>query len=379
VEGVNITEAIASQRELLLGFGGHPMAAGLSMDSESIPVFRRGIGRYTAKTYGAVPAKASLAIDAVLRLGDLTLDLVTDLERLAPFGAGNPPLTLAIPRLEILNATTIGRDGSHLQIQVKDEADQVRRVLWWGGADWPMPEGLFDLACTVRASNFRGQRDVQVEWIDARPVAPESITLRRARVILDQRALDHPIPVLRNLLEELARDGVIVWAEGEARERLSALDIPCADRSALAPASAMILWSAPPGRAELDAALETVKPQTVILFGLEPAPTAPEAFLKRIAGLAKYTIDQLGGEAPLTRLAAAAGQREATTRLGIRWLEERGLLRASEPQPGVLRLQTGLGVATGVETTLFRQISRLLEETAAYQRYFQTADKDNLL
>lgn len=91
IDGCNVTAAIATQREMLINFGGHPMAAGLTIDPERIPEFRRALSRTVSEMLGEVKDRAILQIDGYLSLGDLSLDLVEDLERLAPFGPGNPP------------------------------------------------------------------------------------------------------------------------------------------------------------------------------------------------------------------------------------------------------------------------------------------------
>ncbi len=389
IEGINITEAIASQKALLHGYGGHPMAAGLSLDPANLPAFRRGLSRYVEKALGgAAPPRPTLAIDGQLTLSDLTLDLVADLERLAPFGAGNPPLVLCIPRLNVLASSTIGRDGGHLQVVVKDEFDQTRRVLWWGGADWPLPEGPFDLACVVRASNYRGQRDVQVEWIDARPVEAPEIDLRRRLAVIDQRGLDHPVPVLQQLVAdasgsaEAGADGssprVAIWGEAEAREKLEAAGLPARDRTHLEHAGTLIIWTTPPGRGEIQAALDAVQPHTVIIFSVNPADTGVEAFLKRLAGLVKFAREKIGGTVELARLASATAQRETAVRLGLQWLEARGMVGA-KVQDGQVQLGDPPAADAAKAESILAQLRTLLDETAAYRRYFKISDKENLL
>ncbi len=374
VEGVNITAAIASQQQLLLGFGGHPMAAGLSLDPANLTALRHGLSRYVEQITGGVTPRPTLPIDGQLTLADLSLALVADLERLAPFGPGNPPLTLVIPRLSILSSSTIGREGDHLQITVKDEHDQAQRVIWWRGAGWPLPEGVFDLACTVRASDFRGQRDVQVEWVDARPVAEAVLDLRPRLTIIDQRGLDHPIPVLQSLLSETP---ALIWAEAEAGERLAQAHLTVSDRTHLTSAETLVIWSTPPGRSELQAALAAVQPQTVIIFSVDPANGSPAGFLKRLAGLAKYTLEKHNGQVSLARLAAATAQRESAVKLGLHWLQARGLFQCAFQAEGQVELTPGQGRDVQKTTLLEDQIRSLLEETAAYRNYFKKAEKEN--
>ena len=76
VEGLHITEAIAAQKDLLLGFGGHPMAAGLSLEQENLPAFRKGLGKTIESMLGdVVYEEPSLQIDAWMPLDELTLEL----------------------------------------------------------------------------------------------------------------------------------------------------------------------------------------------------------------------------------------------------------------------------------------------------------------
>jgi single-stranded-DNA-specific exonuclease len=293
------------------------------------------------------------------------------MERLAPVGPGNPPLVLMVPRLAIQSSSTIGRDGDHLQVMVKDEQDNTQRVIWWRGAGWPLPEGIFDLACVVRASNYRGQRGVQVEWKDARPVVETGeITLSSPISIIDQRDIAHPLPVLQQILAETL---AVVWGEVEARDRLP----QSLDRSQLTPADTLIVWTTPPGRAELQAAIDRVHPKNVVIFAVDPEAAGPEAFLKRLAGLVKFALEKLDGRADLSRLSAATGQREPAVRLGLKWMEQRGMLQAKE-ESGIILLQAARGDALPEAEKTLAHLRALLEETIAYRRYFHTAEKENL-
>ncbi len=109
IEGLHITEAIASQKELLRGFGGHPMAAGMALEADKLTDFRRGLGQAIEKQLGeVVREEPTLQIDAWLGLNELNLELARSLEMLAPFGAGNPSLVLASRDVRMKSVSTIG-------------------------------------------------------------------------------------------------------------------------------------------------------------------------------------------------------------------------------------------------------------------------------
>jgi hypothetical protein len=180
---------------------------------------------------GSAQPEILLPIDGYLPLSALNLDLVADLERLAPFGPGNPPLTLASRGLVLNGYSAIGRNGEHLLLTVEDETGAAQRAIWWQGAGWPLPEGRFDLAYTVRASTYRGQRDVQVEWVDYRLVeqaAPSIQSKRQVTEVVDYRAETHPLPILQHLAAE---GNLQVWCEARSLEKLASLDATLSSRN----------------------------------------------------------------------------------------------------------------------------------------------------
>ncbi|MGI6206696.1 MAG: single-stranded-DNA-specific exonuclease RecJ [Anaerolineae bacterium] len=368
VEGCNITEAIAEQAHLLAGFGGHPMAAGFRLEPESIPAFRQGLAEAVLRMRGrrgeVVP---SLQIDGYLPLEDLTPQLVDDIERLAPFGPGNPSLTLATRNLALKSYSALGRAGEHLQLFVQDGMGTVRRVLWWGGAGSPLPEGPFDLAYTVRASDYRGLREVQIEWVDFRPVEGAR---RRA---LDIAVVDlRPYPDPRAVLEELRRsEDIQVWAEVEGPPG-------SVGRDALVASSALAIWTSPPGPEELRQAIERAGPERVYLFAQDPSTDDLGAFLRRLAGLAKYALRRADGQVSVGALAAATGQREATVRLGLAWLAAHGDVTVTEEESQV-RLSPGTGQPDHQLPQIEMGLRALLDETRAWRRYYQSAPAEGLV
>ncbi|NWF64367.1 MAG: single-stranded-DNA-specific exonuclease RecJ, partial [Chloroflexi bacterium] len=184
IEGLHITEAITTQKDLLLGFGGHPMAAGMALKKDDLPAFRRGLGKAVEKQLGdMVFEEPTLQIDAWLGLNDLNLDLAESLELLAPFGAGNPQLTLATRNVTLKSAITLGKAKEHLRLNVEDENGEIGSFLWWGGAGEELPpkDSKFDIAYTLRATSFRGQRQVTLQFKEFRVTEEKQIKIRESK------------------------------------------------------------------------------------------------------------------------------------------------------------------------------------------------------
>ncbi len=369
VEGVNITAAIAAQKDLLLGFGGHPMAAGLSLAAENLPEFRRRLAGTVEKMSGEVEAEAALQIDAWLDLAQADLNLAEALEQLAPFGPGNEKLVMACRGLTLKSVQEIGRTREHLRLAVSDASGNGRDILWWGGAGEDRPEGKFDLAFTVRASDWRGVRQAQLEFVDFRQQDEKPVEVAPRRLdVVDYRGIRDPQAALRSLPA-----GTLVWAEGEDKKAVAG-----ADRNALKETRRLAIWTAPASTELLRSALERTRPEKLFLFGLPAASDDPKAFLERLTGLAKYALARRGGRTNLAELAAAAAQREVAIRLGLEWLSAKGQL-TFEIEGDDLRLASGDQAANPYALAdLESGIKTVLAEAHAYRDHFARANKDSL-
>ncbi len=380
VEGCDIHAAIAAQGEMLERFGGHPMAAGLSIQPERIPQFRRALSRTVRRMCRGLDRRPPLPIDGYLPLSDLSLDLVAQIERLAPFGPGNPPLTLASRGVMLASQTVIGRSGEHLRLIVEDAEGVAQKVLWWRGAGQGLPEGRFDLAYTVRASDYRGQRDVQVEWVDAREVVqPQAAALPAARVRAQVRVVDYrQEPRPREALDRLraeAGEGLVVWSEAGEKAAVAGRD-----RYELVPAQGLAIWTPPPGAGELRMALEQVAPEVVYLFGVNPGLDRAQPFLERLTGLVKRALSANQGRVSISTLSAATAQREGTVRAGLAWLAARGHVTIREQdEAGWVTLAPGERADAADSTEIADRLRRMLEETRAYRAYLGRADAEGIL
>lgn len=372
VPGCDIHSALKRNADLLLRFGGHPGAAGLSMDPSHLEAFRRGLSRAVEAVWDPAASSPGLQVDAYVSLDQLSLELVSELERLAPFGPANPAVQLATRNLRVEKDAIIGREREHRRLVVADESGVQQTVLWWGGGDQSLPEGRFDLVYALRARDYRGEQQLQVEWIDARPlrsVAAEST--HPALKIVDWRQEPNP----RTGLEALPKQELVVWAEVD--DPGLSRDIRVENRLGLSPSAALIIWTAPPGPVELARAVEAVTPSTVCLVAFEPATDKLRVFLERLMGMVKHDVRTRDGHVNVNRLAAAIGHREPTVRAGLQWLEVRGKLCIVETSEESITLQMGGEPSRdlhGIESRL----RCLFDETAAYRRHFRTAPVEAL-
>jgi single-stranded-DNA-specific exonuclease len=117
VPGFNLYEALARCRDLLVAFGGHPSAAGLTVEESKLPEFRARFTEIAAAWTAESGAMPTINVDAQVHLSQITLQLIQELESLHPFGAGNPEPTLAVRGLEVVETRVVG--DKHLKLRVR--------------------------------------------------------------------------------------------------------------------------------------------------------------------------------------------------------------------------------------------------------------------
>jgi len=372
IEGLNITEAITTQKDLLLGYGGHPMAAGLALPADQLSNFRKGLGKAIEAQLGKiVREEPTLQIDAWLRLDEIDLDFAESLEALAPFGAGNPSLTMATHKVSLRSVATIGKAKEHLRLNVEDESGNVQSILWWGGAGESLPEegSKFDIAYSMRASTFRGAKQITLQFEDFQIVEEAPPELRKRKIeIVDYRL--ESAGALAKIQEQAP--ATQVWAEGADKAKgKSRFELQLADEFAI--------YTTPPSTTELQAALETVRPKKVFLIGVPPASEKADAFLSRLAGLAKYTINQKGGKVTVGELAVVTGQREGAIRLGLEWLAAGGHISIQRDDETVLLFAGNGELNQYLQRELYLAVKGILDETEAYRAHFQRAEAESLM
>ncbi len=373
VEGLHITEAIAAQSDLLLSYGGHPMAAGLSLNPEKLHTFYdRMVWTVEHLLSSARKEEPSLVIDTWVPLSELNPEFAGILEQAAPFGPGNPRIVLASDNLKMDKCVSFGRNQEHRKLTVSDEHGHAQVVTWWDGNSEPMPEGRFDLAYTLRASTFQGGAGFELEYVASHPLAESAQVVEVVKPkVIDHRAEKDPAALLETAR---ALPSTFIWAEGDEKARLNAKD-----SSELTPAENLVIWTIPASPEALHAALEVVQPKTIWLIAADAQTDVSLSFIDRLTGLLKYAIARHNGQVTYQQLAGATAQSVDTVRNGLAWLVARGTVGIRKEANGELLLSSGSSFSDPVGAArLWVEIQGQLAETAAYRAHFRRADKDSL-
>ena len=150
--------ALDACSEHLERFGGHRAAAGLSIAPERLEAFAEAFAAHADATIAEEDLHTPTVVDAVVSAEDLTLALAQELDRLAPFGLGNPDVTLLVPGARPVDPSLVG-DGKHLRFRVRQQGRDAGTAIAFGQAfelDRLRAEGVFDVACRLKENHWNG-------------------------------------------------------------------------------------------------------------------------------------------------------------------------------------------------------------------------------
>jgi len=179
VPGFDIYSAIKSCRDILMNFGGHTYAAGLTMKWENLHEFRRRFQQYVANHILPEQTEATLNIDAVLDFHDITKRLYNDLKRFSPFGAGNPkPTFCTVGVYDYGTSKVVGREQEHIKLELIDSksSNVIGGIAFGqgGAAKYIKSKRSFDIAYTIEENVFKKNLvQLQIEDIRAAEEEPD--------------------------------------------------------------------------------------------------------------------------------------------------------------------------------------------------------------
>ena len=175
VRGVELGPAViaAHQAGLLVNGGGHAMAAGFSVTRDNLTAFTAYLEDHVRRQLGNEPLSASLAFDGVLHPSAATTDLVNMLDRVGPYGAGNPRPRFAVPQVRVVDSGIVGKGHVRCVVTGADGAGRLKAIAF-RSADGPLGRILLEsaglslhLAGQLRGDEWRGKVTPQLFIDDA--------------------------------------------------------------------------------------------------------------------------------------------------------------------------------------------------------------------
>lgn len=164
IDGFSLYDALSYCSDVLVQFGGHTLAAGMSLESEKIPLFREKINEYARMQDMPYPV---LNIDCKLNPASLSTELVPSIKLLEPFGAENPQPLFGLFNMTLTRIQPVG-DGKHLRLSLERNGTSVNAIMFSVTADeFEFSQGdIVDVAVKLDTNAYQGKVQLSIQVKD---------------------------------------------------------------------------------------------------------------------------------------------------------------------------------------------------------------------
>ena len=164
IEAYHMFHALVEVKDLLLKFGGHPMAAGLSIEEANVEAFRRQLNENCTLTEEDMIPK--IVIDVPMPISYINENLIRQLSVLEPFGKGNAKPVFAQKNLRVLKTGIYGKTQNTVKLQLMDESGTVMDGVYWGEAkefaEFARSHGTISVTYYPKINSYMGRDSLQI-------------------------------------------------------------------------------------------------------------------------------------------------------------------------------------------------------------------------
>ena len=190
VDSIDLCTALESSKDHLIQFGGHKLAAGLTIESDKIDAFSKSLCEYvSANSKGDAPSRFDC--DFELGLEDLTISNILDMQKLEPFGTDNAQPSFAVSDLEILSMTGVG-SNKHIKLMCRKSGVELP-VMCFGvsPSDFDYHEGQkIDILCRMEINSYKGTESIQISALDIRAAQNVNNAAQKILQAIKQKEFD---------------------------------------------------------------------------------------------------------------------------------------------------------------------------------------------
>ena len=166
INGFSIFDALCECQHLLVKFGGHDMAAGITLKRENFDEFVTAISAYAKEHISEEQLTPTVKPDVLSDLQEITVTEAFEIEKLGPFGIGNRTPVVQVMSVPIDEVSAMGKEGNHLSMRV---GKKRLRCVWWGQGKFieKLQRGAtVHLIGKIKVNEFRGNCTAELDLID---------------------------------------------------------------------------------------------------------------------------------------------------------------------------------------------------------------------
>jgi len=165
IKGFHLYKALELCKDILINFGGHQLAAGITIEYNKIPEFKSRINKIAQEFINEDELNPELEVDAQISLSDINVNLIKDINVLEPFGSGNPQPVFCSFKNMIYDWQLVGQSREHLKLKIKEE-NKILEGIGFGlskmGSQIFSESKVVDLAFNIELNKWNGSENIQL-------------------------------------------------------------------------------------------------------------------------------------------------------------------------------------------------------------------------
>lgn len=323
VEGISIYDVLSVNSELFDGFGGHAMAGGLSFSTEKVTFeeVKHALNKTINEILDGKKLSPILKVDLQLEPSEIDGNLISDIERLQPFGAANPNPVFVLNNLTLLQKKLMGSNKNHLKLVVEDSQHNTYDCIWWSKGDISLISGdRLDIAFCPQLNTFNGSTTIQLilQDIHAENLKDETENLQKQKSeikIYDHRKKTDIFSSVEDYVKTSSLNIAVFAEENSVLDKLKpykALIEKVFNRQTVQKADAIMFFDYPPSQEIFDEIIKKTTPKVLHFMNYEIKKFDEKDFLKTFSGMLKFAYSNRNGVFDLQRSASFLAQTKET-------------------------------------------------------------------
>lgn len=390
IDGVHLYDVISANSDLLDGFGGHEMAAGLSFSVEKTTFedVKKALNSTINELLDGKTLSPILKVDLELQPSEVDGNLISDIERLQPFGAANPNPIFVLNNLTLLQKKLMGSNKNHLKLTVEDTQNNTYDCIWWSKGDISLTSGdRLDIAFCPQTNTFNGSTTIQLilQDIHADNLQDEEDVPQAKST--DIKIYDH-------------RKKTDIWASVDDYVKTSSLNIAIfAEEKAVLDSlkpyktlaenvfsrqnpkqtDVVMFFDYPASQEIFDEIIQKTSPKFLHFMHYETKKIDEKEFLKTFSGMLKFTYNNKSGVFDIDRSAAFLAQTKETIIELLKVFEECEIIKGINDGSNNYKIKAFLNaeISKTLHTPSYKNFLELVNESQEFKSLLLEAELNN--
>ena len=384
IDGINLYEAISANSELLDGFGGHSLAAGLYFSKTSFEEVKSALCKTIKEMSQGKDLKPYLNIDLEVTPNDIDLDLVEQISQMEPFGANNPSPIFAMKNLKIMDKRLMGETQNHLRLICQAGSSEFTCVRWKQGDISLVKDDTLDIAFHPQKNEYNGNVNVQLVIDDIHSEYLCEEEEQPSQKLYDHRKKTDILPQVNDYVKN-SKQNILIFAESKpVLDKLKTyknLTEKCVNRDNIVSCDSLMFFDYPADRETFDKIFDKANPSSVHFMNYDLKDYDEKEFLKTVYGMLKYAFNNNNGNVELRRFASFLGKSYDVFHLLFQIMEECELIKIKEKNENyyVIDMTKNTDISQVLQSEKYEALLDLIDECEEFQKSLLEDDLYSLL